>query len=395
MPRCTRRAVIAPLIALALLAPAAQALPHHGKPAAAQEKPKPPTYEEAVAQEQTLLDNPIAAMLPAAGMAFDDDALLRVIDQADHEGKADSLPVPVAKRLSAWRQANEREEAYNKAPWQHGPVTVELDGPVALDVPKGYKLLPSAAVAALAQFGAQDGNGKALLASEDDQHLYGIQLIETGHYDPAALTLHPEALKQALDDHYSSPLMPVPQPGEAGTPQALQRLLDHPAWLQEPRYDEQRHILSWSHTQPALPPRTQALRFGRTWTVQIIATGGIGSEALLENARNFAAGVHFHAGQDYADATPGDARATTRIEDVVSGGPNPMQQMVTERMAAGMQEDQDRRDDAFQSMLLRVCGPILGLIAVAVGTANRRKAAAEKDAPPPASGDGQSGDQQA
>lgn len=349
------------------------ALPAYGKkqPPA---PPKPPTYEEAVAQEQHLLDSPMAAMLPDAGLQFDDEELLRVIDQADHEGKADALPAPVAKRLSAWRQAKEAEEAYKQAPWQHGPVTVTLDGPVSFDVPKGYKLLTAAEVVKLPQFGAEGGEGKALLVSEDDTQLYGLNALEAGHYDPVALVLHPEALKQALDDHYQSPLMSVPQPGDDLAQRATQQWLARPSWLQEPRYDEQRQILSWSNSQPSAPPRIQALRFGRTWLVQVIATGSAEADALLEHAREFAGAVHFKSGQNYADALPTDQRPTRSIEDVVSGGPHPLQQIATEGLAASMQADEERRDSQFNTMLLRVGGLVLALIAAAVGAANRKKA---------------------
>lgn len=369
------------LLALALLPALACALPAHGKKQAPPPEPKPPTYEEAVEQEQKLLDSPMAAMLPQAGLQFDDDALLRVIDQADHEGKAGSLPEPVAKRLSEWRQAKESEEAFKKAPWQHGPLTVTLDGPVLIDVPKGYKLLASADAAKLVQSDAQDSAGKALLASEDDTQLFGLGAVDAGHYDPVALALHPEALKEALDDHYRSPLMPVPQPG-ADNAQALQQWLDRASWLQEPHYDEQQQILSWSNTQPSAPPHIEALRLGRTWLVQIIATGGAEPEALLEQARKLAAGVHFKPGQAYSDTIPSDPRATTSVEQLVSGGPNPMQQMVSQGLAASLQADQDNRDSRFNTMLLRIGGLVLALIAAAVGAANRKKGAAEaKDVP--------------
>lgn len=362
------------LLALVLLPVAASASPAHGKKQALPE-PKPPTYEEAVAAEEKLLESPMAAMLPQAGLQFDDEELLRVIDQADHEGKADSLPVPVAKRLSEWRRAKMAEEAYKKAPWQHGPVTVALAGPVMFDVPKGYKLLPSVEVTKLPQFETIGGEGKALLVSEDDQEVYGLNSVETGHYDPIALALHPEALKQALDDHYQSPLLPVPQPGDEDGMRALQqRLLAGPRWLQEPRYDEQRQILSWSHTQPSAPPRIQAWRFGRTWAVQVAAAGSAEADVLSEHAREFADAVHFKAGQAYADTTPRDDRATRSIEDIVGGGPHPVQQMAAEGLAASMQADQERRDERANTMLLRIGGLVLALIAALVGAANRKKA---------------------
>lgn len=378
-----------PRLALSLLAlgllPAT--LPAYAKKPPAAE-PKPPTYEEAVAAEQKLLENPMAAVLPQAGLQIDDEELLRVIDQADHEGRADSLPVPVAKLLSEWRQANEAKAAYEKAPWQHGPVTVALADSVTFEVPKGYKLLPSSEVAKLPQFGAEVDEGKALLVSEDDQQVYGLNAVETGHYDPAALTLHPETLKQTLDDHYQSPLMPVPQPGDENGMRALQqRLLDSPHWLQEPRYDEQQQILSWSHTQPARSPRIQALRFGRTWTVQVIATGGAEADVLLKRAQAFAGNVHFKPGQAYADAIPSDSRATRSVEDIVSGGPNPMQQAAIAGLGASMQADQERRDSLTNTSLLRIGGLVLALMAALVGAANRKKAADSKDAPTAEGGD--------
>lgn len=373
------RLIFLSLLPAALLSPCgAFALPAaHAKAPAKQEAPKQPlTYEEAVKQEQALLENPVGAILPSAGLQFDDDELLSVIDQADRAGKADSLPEPVAQRLSEWRQAKEAAAAYDKAPWQHGPATAALDGPVSLEIPKGYKFLPPSEVAKLAQAGEMEGKARALLASEDDAHLYAIDAMETGHYDPASLQWNAESLKQALTDHYHSPLATLPQPGDTQA-QMLQNMLDRVDWLDEPRYDEKTHVLAWSNTQPAQPPRVMALRFGRTWAVEVRAIGGIGADALLENARKLAGAVRFDAGQDYADAVATDARATTGIEAVISGGPNPMQQMVTEGLAATMERDQEHRDSEIGRLLLRLAGPVLGLIALGIGAANRKKAAAE------------------
>ena len=348
----------------------------HAKAPAKQEAPSPPpTYEEAVKQEQALLENPISAMLPSAGLQFDDDELLKVIDQADREGKADALPEPVAQRLSEWRQAKEAAAAYDNAPWQHGPATVALGGPASLDVPKGYKFLPPAEVAKLAEAGHMDGRARALLASENDAQLYAIDAIETGHYDASALQWDPVSLKQALADHYHSPLATLPDPGQTQA-QMLQTLLDRADWLKEPRYDGETHVLAWSNTQPMQPPRVMALRFGRTWTVEIRAIGGVGADALLEDARKFAGAVRFDAGQEYADAVATDARASETIEKTISGGPNPMQQMVAQGLAASLEHDQERRDSEMGRMLLRLAGPVLGLIALGIGAANRKKAPA-------------------
>lgn len=361
----------------------------HAKTPPKREAPKqPPTYEEAVKQEQALLENPVSSILPSAGLQFDDDELLKVIDQADREGKADSLPEPVARRLSEWRQSKEAEAAYDKAPWQHGPATVALDGPVSLELPKGYKYLSSAEAAKLVDAADMGGKPRALVASEDDTHVYAVEALETGHYDPTALQWDPTALKQALDDHYRSPLMSVPQPGDSQA-QMLQNLLDKAEWLEEPRYDEKTHILAWSNTQPAQPPRVTAVRFGRTWSAEVRAVGGVGADVLLENARKLASGVRFQNGEEYADAIATDPRATTGIEKVISGGPNPMQQMVTDGFAASMERDQERRDSEVGRLLLRLGGPVLGLIALGIGAANRKKAA---EAKPAADGEGSSPD---
>ena len=349
----------------------------HPKAPAPREAPKqPPTYEEAVKQEQALLENPVSAMLPAAGLQFDDDELLQVIDQADRDGKAGDLPEAVAQRLSEWRQAKEAEAVYGKAPWQHGPATAALGGPASLEVPKGYKFLPPEEVAKLGEAGDTEGRPKALLASEDDTQIYAIEAMETGHYDPSALQWDPASLKQALVDHYHSPLATLPQPGNTQA-QMLQDLLDRADWLEEPRYDEKTHVLAWSNTQPVRTPRVVALRLGRTWAVEVRAIGSTGADALLAGARQVAGTVRFGPEQEYADAMATDIRASTSIEHVISGGPNPMQQMVTQGLAASLERDQEHRNSEMGRMLLRLAGPLLALIALGIGAANRKKASAE------------------
>jgi len=273
--------------------------------------------EQALEEEIKLLDGPTGQLIEQlSDSMFMDAAQLEAIDKGEKNGALTDLPPRVAKRLAVWRQMRAAETAAAHAPWQKGPRTVKVAGPISLDVPQGYKYLDVAGANTVRRAVGLANSNQSVLAKEDESFVANIVAVQSGHYSETQLRVDLPSVLDALKAHYNDPLR------QARTPLSFD---DEAKWLDEPKVDMQRHILSWANSVPGgQEARSKVLRFGRTWTLEFSPADTLnGLASAMETTRKLAAeNVTFAPGETYADAVADDPQATKSIADVISGGPS-------------------------------------------------------------------------
>lgn len=277
---------------------------------------KPLTFEQALSAEVQVLRNPIARRILDNGGSIGDEQLLEVIDRAQRASQAEKLPDAVVERLEAWRKKRAVEDAYLNAPWAHGPTRVALGGPAHLAVPEGYRFLAGEAVAQLPKE-ISGGLPRPLLTSEDNTFAVTVGVSNTGHFAPKQLQLDADRILYRIRNRLHNPLI-----NSRASSNMQLGMVAEPEWLEAPRHDPQKNVVSWANTQPAPePPRMFALRLGKTWAVemQVLAPGISETETPLETVQKLAAAVEFDPGEDFADARKNTPRSNSSMTDIIGG----------------------------------------------------------------------------
>ncbi|WP_312435085.1 DUF2167 domain-containing protein [Achromobacter sp.] len=295
------------------------AAPTYAAPTAepARAKPaKPLTFKEALSAELEILRNPMVKMILDRGGSIGDGKLLEVIDQAQQAGKAGELPDVVIARLEVWRKERAIEEAYRKAPWVHGPARVAIKGPVYLQVPKGFKYLAPEAVELLPH-GYKTLSSRALVSNDDDTFAAFVMVSEPGHFTPGQLALNADSILHRIQDKFTNPLR-----NATGFMDIQHGIVAKPEWIDPPHFDNERHVVSWSYTEPRpTSPRMFAVRLGKTWAAefQVISPGDSDTETPIMRAQKVAAAIEFSPGEDYDNADTRTPKAAMSMIDVIGG----------------------------------------------------------------------------
>lgn len=295
-------------VAPTFAAPSAE--PTRAKPA------KPLTFKEALSAELEILRNPMVKLILDRGGSIGDGKLLEVIDQAHQAGKAGDLPEVVVARLEAWRKERAVEEAYRNAPWVHGPARVAIKGPVYLQVPEGFKYLAPEAVEMLPH-GYKTLSSRALVSNDDDTFAAFLTASNAGHFAPEQLALNADSILHRIQGKFTDPMR-----NPNGFMDIQNGFAAKPEWIDPPHYDKERHVASWSHTEPRrTSPRMFAVRLGKTWAAefQVIAPGDSDTETPIMRAQKVAAAIEFSPGDDYDDADTRTPRAAMSMIDVIGG----------------------------------------------------------------------------
>ncbi|WP_158685826.1 DUF2167 domain-containing protein [Achromobacter spanius] len=283
----------------------------------AQAKPaKPLTFKEALSAELEILRNPMVQLILDRGGSIGDGKLLEVIDQAQQAGIAGDLPEDVVARLEVWRKERAIEEAYRKAPWVHGPARIAIKGPVYLQVPKGFKYLAPEA-AEMLPHGYKTLSSRALVSNDDDTFGAFITVSEPGHFAPEQLALNADSILHRIQDKFTNPLR-----NAKGFMDIQHGIVAKPEWIDPPHYDKERHVVSWSHTEPRqTSPRMFAARLGKTWAaeLQVITPGDSSTETPIMRAQKVAAAIEFSPGEGYDDADTRTPKAGMSMIDVIGG----------------------------------------------------------------------------
>ena len=233
-----------------------------------------------------------------------------------------------------WRPAAKerlsRRDLLSRAPWQRGPAQIALGEGVSLDLPDGYRYLAPEYAPAVIE--ASDGMlprspedlPVALLAVDDLSVVLRVAVVLPGHVRIAGLPFDAPALAQRMKEGIT---------GFAGT--AANHARHSVKWLVPPRWNDDAKQLDWAYEDFVM--RDGA--FGRLYSANTLVLGRrrmvamqsvnaslygnhiavIAQDAMATLAR----GIHFAAGERYADAAAYEAAAPLDLADYITTAPVP------------------------------------------------------------------------
>jgi hypothetical protein len=160
-------------------------------------------------------------------------------------------------------------------------------------------------------------------------------------------------------------------------------------WVVPPQVDERTHTLAWAfkYFNTSLTGETPGVEYGvvgnvavmgrahvvvisRTWT-------GVHSESLarayMADLIAAARSVRFDAGQGYDDFRPGDEVAQIGVSDLITGAPPKNYVRFSSAFDRTLQREQNKRDAAFQNMVITIAVGVLILLVAFLNAKKRRK----------------------
>ena len=221
------------------------------------------------------------------------------------------------------------EQKILRAPWQRGPAKIGLAGEATLDLPEGYRYLAPEYVPALRPLFEgpwalpDDGVPAALVVDSAVTVVLRLALVQDGHVEVDASSLDPASLKERMQ---------VSLAGFAGTRGHFgHRSID---WLRRPGWDGDSHRLDWAYSDFVVTGTgyyrlrvVNSLLLGRQSVLAVQSnTLGVHGEdyaVLAQDAIDrVMAGTRFDPGHAYADAKPGERRASRTLSGYVTEEPD-------------------------------------------------------------------------
>lgn len=264
------------------------------------------------------------------------------------------------------------------APWQHGPATIRLSGPATLDLPQGYRYLAPEAARGVPGMPAEAAQlPVALIGPEDGTWLAQLIVAPQGYVPTDDTSLDAEALRQTMEVYATDVFASLQR----------QRLRHRSVeWLEPPAWDARRKRLAWAYqlgiadmgmdgsgARFGTEIYVNAVLLGRTHAAALqVALGGVFAHqqwlAMDRPLAPLADAIRFDEGQRYIDHQPGDPVAALGLTGFITGPEPEGMRAVGANLAASEQ----RRHERMTGQLLRLAGPLLGLLALAFGAWRRR-----------------------
>lgn len=237
----------------------------------------------------------------------------------------------VAGPASAPLDADIPSALWHDPHWVEGPAAVQLGQVASFSVPAGFRVLPPSAQAegrasdsAAESVSDEDEPITALVAPDDGSWAMGLQVNRVGYVDTSSVHLDPADLASTIERRGSA------SPFDASS-RSLVSNMKTVAWVRAPRWDAGQHQLDWIDEETVVgtgevsdTTYLNAVKLGRRDAVsmQLELDGDDSKHRAMGLTKAFdelAGGLSFRAGATYADYRDGDATASLRLTDYITG----------------------------------------------------------------------------